>query len=80
MKGSAYHMWVPETHVGYGQIVDRKEYTILGATKLKLSNGIRGSQLEISQWLILCCAKKECAYHKWILETNVGPEQVYPLE
>ena len=49
-------------------------------TKLKLSNGIRGSQLEISQWLILCCAKKECAYHKWILETNVGPEQVYPLE
>jgi len=31
MKGSAYHMRVPETHVGYGQIVDRKEYTILGA-------------------------------------------------
>ncbi len=35
-----------------------KSTRFLRSNKLKLSNGMKGSQLELSQWLIPCCAKK----------------------
>ena len=44
-----------ETDPQPGQIMDRKEYPVFGATELKLSNGMRVSQVLLSQCLVTCC-------------------------
>ena len=45
-----------ETDPQPGQIMDRKEHPVFGATELKLSNGMRVSQVLLSQCLVTCCA------------------------
>ncbi len=63
-----------ETDPQPGQIVDRKEYPVFGATELTLNNGMRVSRLVLAQCLVTCCARK--ALNKRVSEIRLGPGQI----
>ena len=63
-----------ETDPQPGQILDRKEYPVFGATELKLSNGMRVSQVLLLLCLITCSAWK--AVNKRVSEIRLGCGQI----